>query len=98
MMVYEDIDTSAYRKVLVVGDLHGCYDTFMKLLAKCDFNPETDLVVSVGDLIDRGTQNVECLKLLDEAWFFAVKGNHDVPPDPRPALEHPGIRPHPAVP
>lgn len=78
MVVYEDIDVSAYRKVLVVGDLHGCYDTFMKLLAKCDFNPETDLVVSVGDLIDRGTQNVECLKLLDEAWFFAVKGNHDV--------------------
>ena len=34
----------------------------------------------------------------DIGYITGVKGHHDVPPDPRPPLEHPGICPHPAVP
>lgn len=34
----------------------------------------------------------------DIGYIPGAKGNHDVPPDPRPSLEHPGICPHPAVP
>lgn len=32
---------------------------------------------SVGDLVDRGPKSLECLHLLKEPWFHAVKGNHE---------------------
>jgi len=32
---------------------------------------------SVGDLIDRGDKNIECLRLIKEPWFHAVQGNHE---------------------
>lgn len=32
---------------------------------------------SVGDLIDRGGKSRDCLSLLYEKWFHAVKGNHE---------------------
>ncbi|HCQ3036810.1 TPA: metallophosphoesterase, partial [Escherichia coli] len=44
---------------------------------RVDFDPAQDLLISVGDLIDRGTENVECLELLQMPWFRAVMGNHE---------------------
>lgn len=44
---------------------------------RIDFDKEKDLLISVGDLIDRGDQNVECLDLINERWFRAVRGNHE---------------------
>lgn len=61
----------------VVGDIHGCYDDFMKLLSFVGFDKTKDRVFSVGDLIDRGEQNVECIDLVYEKWFFATRGNHE---------------------
>jgi serine/threonine protein phosphatase 1 len=61
----------------VVGDLHGCYDLFERFLDHVKFMPREDRMISVGDLIDRGPDNISCLNLLDEDWFYAVKGNHE---------------------
>lgn len=38
---------------------------------------QKDLLISVGDLVDRGTENVECLELITFPWFRAVRGNHE---------------------
>lgn len=75
--MYKKIDGKIYQNVFVVGDLHGCYDKLMAELDRVNFNKETDLLISVGDLIDRGTQNIECLRLVKEPWFKMVQGNHD---------------------
>ena len=61
----------------VVGDLHGCYDQFLAALVAIKFNIFKDRVFSVGDLIDRGKQNVQCLNLIYEPWFFSVRANHE---------------------
>lgn len=61
----------------VVGDLHGCYDLLMQRLDALQFNPEQDLLVSVGDLVDRGNQSLACVGLLSEPWFKAIRGNHE---------------------
>lgn len=74
---YERIDGSKYRNIYVMGDLHGCYNRLMTHLAEIEFDQHHDLLISVGDLIDRGTQNIECLELMREPWFKAVKGNHE---------------------
>jgi serine/threonine protein phosphatase 1 len=61
----------------VVGDLHGCKYLFDQFLDHVKFMPKEDRVISVGDLIDRGPQSLECLHLLNEPWFHCVKANHE---------------------
>ena len=61
----------------VVGDMHGCYSIFMKLLDHVQFDPTKDRVFCSGDLIDRGSENEECLRLLKNDWFAATVGNHE---------------------
>lgn len=77
MTIYQRINGDDWRNVWVVGDLHGCYTNLMNRLEAVGFDPVQDLLVSVGDLIDRGTENVECLDLINQPWFRAVRGNHE---------------------
>ncbi|EJD6476686.1 metallophosphoesterase [Providencia rettgeri] len=75
--IYLRIDGDQYRHIWVVGDIHGCFDLLNDKLQQIEFDKENDLLISVGDLIDRGDQNVECLDLINEKWFRAVRGNHE---------------------
>lgn len=75
--IYQKINGDDWRNVWVVGDLHGCYTNLMNRLDAFGFDPAQDLLVSVGDLIDRGSENVECLDLINQPWFRAVRGNHE---------------------
>ncbi|HHP5647326.1 TPA: metallophosphoesterase [Klebsiella pneumoniae] len=77
MKIYQRINGEEWRRVLVCGDLHGCYTNLMNRLEVVGFDPAQDLLISVGDLIDRGTENVECLDLINQPWFRAVRGNHE---------------------
>ncbi len=52
--IYQRIEAKNWRHVWVVGDIHGCFSMLMKRLRECRFDPQQDLLVSVGDLIDRG--------------------------------------------
>jgi serine/threonine protein phosphatase 1 len=65
-------------RMFVCGDIHGCVDALMTKLRILGFNPETDTLYALGDLVDRGQQNVEALDLLDQPWFRSIKGNHEV--------------------
>ena len=66
-----------WRHVWVVSDIHGCYQWLMDELKRRHFNPYEDLLISVGDLIDRGPDSVKTLQLINEKWFRAVRGNHE---------------------
>jgi serine/threonine protein phosphatase 1 len=61
----------------VVGDLHGCRAQLDRLLQAVRFNPAVDRLLSVGDLVDRGADSMQCLRLLKERWFHAIMGNHE---------------------
>lgn len=61
----------------VVGDIHGDFARLQVLLKKIEFNFDEDRLFSVGDLIDRGPESQKCLDLINEAWFNAVRGNHE---------------------
>lgn len=75
--MYQRIDGSAWRKIWLMGDLHGCFNTLMPKLRVLKFNPYQDLLISVGDLIDRGPDSLKCLELIHQPWFFAIRGNHE---------------------
>jgi serine/threonine protein phosphatase 1 len=62
----------------IVGDLHGCLDELYEKLSAVKFHYTKDRLFSVGDLVDRGDDSFNCLKLIDYPWFHCVKGNHEV--------------------
>lgn len=72
---YLNIDDDV--NVFVVGDIHACYTQLKDKLKEVGFNYNTDLLIAVGDLIDRGNENEKCFNLLKEHWFKTVKGNHE---------------------
>ncbi|MGU9977512.1 MAG: symmetrical bis(5'-nucleosyl)-tetraphosphatase [Candidatus Oxydemutatoraceae bacterium WSBS_2016_MAG_OTU14] len=63
-----------------IGDLQGCYDPFHALLEKIDFNPDKDLLYLVGDLVNRGTQSLQTLRLVRSLGdsVQCVLGNHEI--------------------
>lgn len=60
-----------------IGDLHGCILPLTRLMERVNFDPAVDRIISVGDLVDRGAESVEALRLQYEPWFFCVVGNHE---------------------
>lgn len=63
-----------------IGDLHGCYDELMALLAKIQFEHGKDTLWLVGDIINRGPKSWACLQFVrkHESSVQMVLGNHDL--------------------
>ena len=73
-----------YTRVLAIGDVHGMYEKLIKLMDKIRFNPDEDMLIFLGDYIDRGPDPGRCLQ-----YIFALQqqypdvvvclmGNHEV--------------------
>lgn len=63
-----------------IGDIQGCYDSLLKLLEHCAFDPNHDKLWLVGDLVNRGPKSLETLRLIKSLGPAAltVLGNHDL--------------------
>lgn len=72
-------DMSKYEKVVHIGDIHGCY-TALKTYFKDGFN-DNYMYIFLGDLLDRGIENVEVMNFMIEASqrknVLILEGNHD---------------------
>lgn len=74
---YQKLDAARWNRVFLVGDLHGCYDLLLAKLERQRFDHTRDLLIALGDLVDRGPNNPACLQLLNQPWFRSVRGNHE---------------------
>ena len=77
-MTIQRFETNAIGRDFAVGDIHGCFAALHKAMDTIGFDPDVDRIFSVGDLVDRGPESHEVLDWLDQPWFHAVCGNHDL--------------------
>ncbi|MEQ9022970.1 MAG: symmetrical bis(5'-nucleosyl)-tetraphosphatase [Pseudomonadales bacterium] len=63
-----------------IGDIQGCYEPFMRLLDKIDFDDKKDKLWSVGDLVNRGPDSLKVLEFCRSLGknFVCSLGNHDL--------------------
>ncbi|MBI3714489.1 MAG: symmetrical bis(5'-nucleosyl)-tetraphosphatase [Betaproteobacteria bacterium] len=64
----------------VIGDLQGCYATLQALLQAISFDRNADRLIFVGDIVNRGTGSLACLRFVRDLDTGArmVLGNHDL--------------------
>lgn len=70
-----------YDKVVIFGDIHGCYEPLKKYFDKNPINEKTEYIFT-GDYIDRGIQNKEVLDFISnhrqDKNFLFLEGNHEI--------------------
>lgn len=72
-----------------VGDIQGCAREFAELLRVIRFDPSVDELICLGDLLNRGPDSLETLRLWRDVGGRGVLGNHEV----YALLAHAGVWP-----
>ncbi|MFX1325707.1 MAG: metallophosphoesterase [Promethearchaeota archaeon] len=73
---------SPEEEIFVIGDIHGNLKTLLRLNEIIE-ERGSDLVIFLGDIVDRGPKQLECLlfvlilKILNSKKYFLLRGNHE---------------------
>ncbi len=72
------------KRQIAVGDIHGCFDLLKPLIEKIiGFTPDEDMLIFMGDYIDRGKKSKEVVQYLGALKekspdkVILLKGNHE---------------------
>ncbi len=70
------------EEAIIIGDIHGNLKS-LKILIDIINKKKPKLVIFLGDLVDRGPHQLECLviilalKILEPNRFYIIRGNHE---------------------
>lgn len=67
-------DLSDLKNTFVIGDVHGCYNTLLKLIKQFPTNAK---LIFVGDLCDKGKYSKDVIEFVKNNNYLCVKGNHE---------------------
>jgi hypothetical protein len=66
------------KTVVIVGDLHGCFDELSDLLKRIGWTPETHVTILTGDLNDRGPRIKDTLLFaMNTQSVYTLMSNHE---------------------
>jgi serine/threonine protein phosphatase 1 len=72
------LKVSDYRNIYYTPDIHGVFTELLRNLKNLGFDFEKDLLITTGDLIDRGPESNLALHFLKQSWFKSTLGNHEL--------------------
>jgi len=68
-------------RIICVSDIHAHCDDFKALLDKCGYRSDSDYLFILGDILEKGRQNIETLrfvkKLCENPKCICLQGNND---------------------
>ena len=64
------------QRLIVYGDIHGCYEEFVQLRSSLD-TQSNDIEVCVGDLLTKGKDSIKTLRYIQKNNILSVLGNHE---------------------
>jgi serine/threonine protein phosphatase 1 len=68
---------SFWKRTIVIGDIHGCYDEMIELINQIGVTDD-DMILSLGDIVDRGNKSVEVYEFFKNRPNAKVLvGNHE---------------------
>ncbi|KAI5959929.1 uncharacterized protein KGF55_005161 [Candida pseudojiufengensis] len=70
-------DKSHINRLIMIGDIHGHYNEFRKLLKKASYNPKKDELLVLGDFVTKGPDNFKMLDYLIDNKVSCIMGNHE---------------------
>lgn len=75
------LDMSSYKKMHIIGDVHGCYTALSSYLEANGGIKDDEFYLFCGDYLDRGIENVEVLNFLLSIYnrpnVGLLEGNHE---------------------
>ena len=78
----QPIDVSEYKKLVFIGDVHGCYNTLMQYPDFKNGLKDDVEYIFCGDYVDRGNQNTETMHwlqgIMDKPNVCLLEGNHEI--------------------
>ena len=78
--IIPSVNDSPYKRIIAIGDVHGKFSKLESLIKKISVTDE-DLLIFLGDYIDRGNEVAEVLKWImehkDKSNYIFLRGNHE---------------------
>lgn len=66
------------RFTYVMSDIHGQFDALMRMLEQIGFTEDDELYI-LGDVVDRGSKSIECIKwIMEQDNVLTLLGNHEL--------------------
>ncbi|KAJ2555749.1 hypothetical protein EV175_002190 [Coemansia sp. RSA 1933] len=65
------------KRMIFIGDIHGCIDQFNSLLEEVQYQQGQDQIVLVGDLVAKGPDSIAVVQKAISIGAWCVRGNHD---------------------
>ncbi len=66
------------QRTIIIGDVHGCYRELAMLLREVDANPQSDRLIFLGDLINKGPSSRGVWEIFQSVNGISIVGNHEL--------------------
>jgi hypothetical protein len=76
--IFDIRDQCKGKTVVIIGDIHGCFDELSELLDNIKWNPKTHVLIFTGDLNDRGPRIKDTLLFaMNTPFVYTLMSNHE---------------------